>query len=523
MRTFSKKIGYRIVGVGGVLFIFNVLAFVLLFFFLPGRFEENDDIMMCMIANGTMTGMPDCHLVFINAIYGHLLKFLYSTFSGVEWYTILFAIFHIASISAITYQVVANDEWKPICKVVFLIFLYVIWARIIVSFQFTTTAGLLCFAGCLLLLRNNGNSKKFSKSLYLSFLFIITASLIRFSATGLVALIFTPLFLQRCFHDRWYTAILMSVLISVILLQAGDRCFYKGEWKAYREYNAVRGSINDNPNAVRILNKLPDNISSDNYKALLSFVADPSIIGLSELKEIKKLIHGESCLQSIENIKSLTLYRIPLALLAVLLFFAILLVPDKRVLTIHFAILLGLLFVGLSLGATLKNRVFLMMLLPSTYIACDLLKKIRIKQANIIIAGIVLLISSKYVLQTYKTKKVNNYKIELLRAQNLLISKIDGPVYIYDSNYLWEAISPLNIKDNQKIRPICMGWLTNYPIQQVPFKKYTDLIGLPALSILSKNQNSVFPKLIETNYGIEVEEKVINSNETYKLITLVKH
>lgn len=521
METVHKKISP--VAGGGVLLIFNTLLFVILFLILPGKFEENDDIMMCMIANGTMTGVPDFHLVFINAVYGLILQYLYSTISGLEWYTILFSIFHIASISVITFQILTDEEWKPIFKISFLAFLYVIWARIIVAFQFTTTAGLLCFAGCLLMLKYNGKGKNYWISLCLSYLFIITASLIRFKAAGLVALIFAPLFINKCFRDKSFIVILATVVIPVILLEAADSCFYKDEWAAYKEYNTTRGFINDNPNALKILDELPDNISDNNYIELLKFNADPSIIGLPELKEIENLIQSVSTDLQISNIKNLTPYRIPLVLLAFLLLLAILFVPDKRKLSIPFIILLGILFLGISMRANLKNRVFLIMLLPSIYIACDFLKYMRKKQAYIFIIGTLLLVSSKYLLQTYKAVGTSKGKIELFQTHNVLISKVDGPVYIYGSDYPWEAINPFHVKDNQTVYPICTGWLTNFPSQRVPFRKYTDLIGPPVFSIISREQKSALPELIEANYSIKVEEKVIDSNEEYKLISLVNY
>ena len=45
---------------------------------LPLGFEENDDVMMAMIANGSYSGAPDYHLVYINVLYGWVLAGLYS-------------------------------------------------------------------------------------------------------------------------------------------------------------------------------------------------------------------------------------------------------------------------------------------------------------------------------------------------------------------------------------------------------------------------------------------------------------
>ena len=71
------RFGNRYIFCIGVL-LFNTLFFTLVAYLLPMRFEENDDVVMCMIANGVYSGSPDCHLVFINAIYGSVLARLYS-------------------------------------------------------------------------------------------------------------------------------------------------------------------------------------------------------------------------------------------------------------------------------------------------------------------------------------------------------------------------------------------------------------------------------------------------------------
>ena len=54
----------------------NVALFAIMAIVLPLGFEENDDVMMCMISNGTYTGTPDCHLVYINVLYGWMLSVL---------------------------------------------------------------------------------------------------------------------------------------------------------------------------------------------------------------------------------------------------------------------------------------------------------------------------------------------------------------------------------------------------------------------------------------------------------------
>ena len=126
---------------------------------LPLQFEENDDVVMAMIANGTYSGSPDCHLVYINVIYGAVLAFLYGITKAVEWYTLAFAALHVVSMSVLVYCILTTENRSSWERWLWSIVLYVLWARIIVALQFTTTAGLVCLAGCMLLLRESRKAR----------------------------------------------------------------------------------------------------------------------------------------------------------------------------------------------------------------------------------------------------------------------------------------------------------------------------------------------------------------------------
>ena len=108
---------------------------------LPLGFEENDDVMMAMIANGSYSGAPDYHLVYINVLYGFVLAGLYSLTRAIEWYTLSFAVLHVISMTVLSYCLLTTPNRARWERILWLIILYVLWARIIVALQFTTTAG----------------------------------------------------------------------------------------------------------------------------------------------------------------------------------------------------------------------------------------------------------------------------------------------------------------------------------------------------------------------------------------------
>ena len=101
-----KGLKYIVLGV-------NIAFFALMAAVLPTQFEENDDIMMAMIANGAYSGSPDCHLVYINVIYCAVLAFLYGLTKAVEWYTLAFAALHVVSMSVLVYCIFATENRSP--------------------------------------------------------------------------------------------------------------------------------------------------------------------------------------------------------------------------------------------------------------------------------------------------------------------------------------------------------------------------------------------------------------------------
>ena len=77
-RAYMKSIyEWNKYGLIALLLVVNAAFFALMAWVMPIRFEENDDVMMCMIANGTYSGAPDAHLVFINVLYGWVLTLFY--------------------------------------------------------------------------------------------------------------------------------------------------------------------------------------------------------------------------------------------------------------------------------------------------------------------------------------------------------------------------------------------------------------------------------------------------------------
>jgi len=279
-----------------LILLFNLLFFSLVAYLAPIRFQTNDDVGMCRIVSGLISGTPDAHLVFINYLYGWVLTVFYRLIPNIEWYTISFCAIHIISLSIISFSILKTDKstWT---KAVFLLLFYVIEIRIIAFFQFTTTAAIGAFAGSLLLFETKKTSKVSGIILFL------IASLIRFRAAMLVFLLMLPCFLYKIILQKaqWKRLIvpIMICICGAYTARFIHNQIYKTdqEWAYYMEYNKLRGRINDNPHARGIMDKLPEGVSQNDYELLLAFNQDGSVINLEKIKKIHSVLYSSITLK----------------------------------------------------------------------------------------------------------------------------------------------------------------------------------------------------------------------------------
>ena len=274
---------------------------------LPLGFEENDDVMMAMIANGSYSGVPDYHLVYINALYGFVLAGLYSMTKAVEWYTLSFAVLHVLSMSVLGYCLLTTPNRARWERIVWLVILYALWARIIVALQFTTTAGLVCLAGCVLLMRES------RKARWSGVVLVIIAALIRFMAAGLVGLLMAPIIVYT-YRLEWrkYIAVVLMLTAVAGCRIANQKIYDRDpEWKYYRAYNQLRAQLNDNPNAYKLRpNQLPENINWIDYQLLLRFTPDAEQIDLPAMRQLSAIVGKVPVRDQWNNLHRLNKYAV---------------------------------------------------------------------------------------------------------------------------------------------------------------------------------------------------------------------
>lgn len=505
----------------------NIVFFALLAAVLPMGFEENDDVMMAMIANGTYSGTPDCHLVYINVIYGYALTLLYGLTTAVEWYTLSFAVLQILSMSVIAYCVLSKENRARWEKILWLVILYVLWARIIIALQFTTTAGIVCLAGCMLLLRHS------PKARWTGVAFVITAALIRFFAAGLVGLLMAPIILYT-YRLEWRRYIAVVVMLTAVVgCRIVNQRVYDAypEWKYFRAYNQLRAQLNDNPNAYRMtVADLPEGIDPMDYQLLLRFIPDGEQIDLAAMRQLSAKVGSVPFKEQLMNLHRLDKYAIEVVILFALLVLMMLTTGNKPkfAFLILYSLFVAVLIIHVSLDGFLKNRVFLCMLFPLLVTDFELLPNTTGLKRRWGIGMAIGVLAIWYGYQIYEehiTAEYNRYTWTHL--QQPLLERLPNDAYVttIGTSMMTEATNPWHIWPCHS-RRYTLGWMTYIPLNKPLGHSYRALLGEDMYIFTDVNYVQPHTALqrvceqIERHYGVPTDIEWKYRNGKYALVKL---
>lgn len=491
-------------------------------------FEENDDVMMCMIANGSYGGTPDFHLVYINVLYGMMLAALYSLTPLLEWYTFSFAVLQILSMTCIAYFVLTLENRARWERVLWLIILYVLWARVIVALQFTTTAGLVSVAGCVMLLRDSWQSR------WTGVILVIIGALIRFMAAGLVGLLMAPIILYT-YRFAWRKYIPIVVMLTAVV---GCRMFNHHtydkdpEWKYYRAYNQLRAQLNDDPNAYSLKpEQLPEGIDWIDYQLLLRFVPDAEQIDLAAIRKLSAIVGEIPVKNQMRNLHRLDTYAVELSILLALLVLMILTTGNrsKYIFLILYSLFIVLLIIHVSLDGFLKNRVFLCFLLPIVVTDFMLLPDTTGLKRRWGIGIAIIALSGWYGYQIYRERVVAEYnRYNWQRLQQPLLAYVPEDAYVttIGTSMMMEAVNPWYAWPFA-YRKYTLGWMTCSPLNKPLGHSYRTLLRDDMYvftdKVYASTERSAIYRIcqeIEKHYGVPTRIRPICRNGKYELLQI---
>ena len=517
MRIFKNK---SIITLAAIL-LFNIAFFAVIANVFPIRFEENDDVLMASIANGTYLGEPDCHLVFINALYGCFLAMLYRMCPSVEWYTYMFAFFQISSITVASYYTI-KDVKSKVLKISLLFALFSLWSYVVFFLQFTTVAGLLAFASVILFHK---------KHFYLGGIFFCLSVLVRYHCAGMVFILSVPILIYE-YGKEWKNYLKVGAVLAFAgLLYLGNNAFYQEkEWKEYKEYNEIRGKIADNPNKEKCKLELLKIMSESDFILICYFFHDPDVMTVDLLRQMYGIIESNNIENKFMNVTDnfISKYKALIGLFFFLVVFLVVFRKDKRIVILSLSsFLLWLLLVGyISLNSWPKYRVVISSILLLWYVV--VVGSITIKNHFRIALLSSLLIVGGYIVFVREIRGGAPFRKQVEYSvhdeQTKILRKIENKRIVpFCTDLRIEYYSPFKLKDNfSNNRIVFLGWLAKYPLKGGYFT-YRDFKKNDVLLFASKKYDSApLQQSMREHYGLDTDTIHVKESENYALIKFVQ-
>lgn len=507
---------------------FSIVFFVLMAMLLPIRYEENDDIVMLLFASGQYTGTPEFRLVFINSIWGLLLKGLYSITTKIEWYSLLFALSHILSLSIIMWSIFENKANKYF-KYLFALFFLVMEMRFIAQFQFTTTTAILAFSGLILTLHNS------QLRIILGLSIFAISTLIRFEAAILVLLLFVPMLVKRylvCLKKQEIKLFIYAGLVIALFYGVNQYTYHSNtEWANYYKYNKLRSAINDNPNASKINVKLFQDINYDDYSLLQSAFADYKILDLNTIRKIAYLTTSVSFTSKLNNIYPA--FRKHTQIIGIVLLLTLLLSYKNNRKDNYYLfanVLLFLIVLALiSLSGILKLRILWSVTLVTVYSIFHFTQSSSAKPFKWLALLVLVYLSSLLIYRTHKIvlQEDRNY-LEFKKQKKLFdeyVNNYSDYVIPYLDHFNIEYYPVFKVSSLIPKKSLAFGgWVTGIPYNKNKVFTHEDLIDKNAILTNKKTFNNLSETLIKTiskNYRVDVHTQIINHKGQYLIFKVV--
>ena len=531
-RETAKKVGRRLLNNIWFHLVANTAFFCLMVALLPFFFETDDDSTMCLIANGVLSGKPDGHLVFINALYGWVVAGLYMISRSVEWYTLLMSGWQILAMTIVSYLISKDQSMHRWLRAGVLTVFYVLWVKLIVLFQFTSTSGLLAFSGCLALLQKDTRWR------IAGVVAIAIASLLRFESAVLIGILFAPYLIYRWNQEKRLGYWLIGVTILCVGLRAADTlCYQSQEWKEYRVFNIIRGRINDNPNSALMTQELlPEGISIEDYEMFRLFEGDPSIFTLPVVREIyRNMGHAMTMQQIGYNVTHLPDYWKPFIVFCIGMILIISTHKVKKMRIVAGCMLA--LYVGIwyTMGALalIKERVVLCMAMPMLYMTfygnAHLLEEdlSDSKKKWVAVALSVMLLVVAWSWGAHTQRQVSGRQETMEEHAAYINQAIDATVQNEPEAQLYMLYvpgiyeSPWRFKD-ATYRAVGLGWLTGIPFQKGVLDSFDDFLNSKLRYLCSVEQPPQhILESIQRNYDPNARMVVEYENEKYAVFKFV--
>jgi hypothetical protein len=239
--------------------LLSLVSFVVVVFLGP-RYQVNDDATIRAFADGSYTGSTESELVFVGKPIGIMLSALYDFSPLISWYD--FVLLGTNLLSFMLLSLLLKVSWGTRVGWVFLV--ATIFTYLIHSPTYTSTAIVSAGIGVGGLVFTALIERRMNYTFFWSLLVFISGICWRFEALAPALIFGVFLFLAMALIQRM---LIRNIFISLVLCfgflgasslavsQINNMCFGKEietcqEWKAWKEYNSIRGSFHVSPRGV---------------------------------------------------------------------------------------------------------------------------------------------------------------------------------------------------------------------------------------------------------------------------------
>jgi hypothetical protein len=267
------------------------------FFIFDCIYSENDDVAMQIIANGTLSGVPNPYLYLTSTKIGWVLNKLYSYDIDANWYFIYiifsYSLFFCLSIFLmLDSSFNSKKRWLKILTFSLIMFLAVL------KLQFTIIAILLVFLAFIFFIAylRHGKQIFFFVGLFL----LVYAVLIRYDVLYVFLFIFSLpigyLFISR---GKWMK---IGILTFTIFLLISNNFFEKSEMNSVVGFDFAKfvkdtETILDNPNAIDLIDLEEAGFNRDSYRLLNNYFFIDSEV--NDHESISELASGNKGIRNI--------------------------------------------------------------------------------------------------------------------------------------------------------------------------------------------------------------------------------
>lgn len=260
-------------------------------------YRTNDDAILSNIAFGAY-GPDRVHLVYVNILYGWLLRGLQCLNDSLNWFALSQVGLLYAGTAVLTYYGIRHfGRLRGAVSAVAMMAAF--GANVLFRIQYTQTAALALCAGLVVLLENLG---KKSRANLLGLGLVLLGAMLRFDMFFAVGGLSAWVLLQRFIRldkpeKKWALTVAAAMFCLVFGAKLVDRAAYQADpdWAAYLQYNAARTEFSDfKCNFLGEENTPADiGVTDAEYTQLLRWdFYDTENFTAQRLQEISGRIHG---------------------------------------------------------------------------------------------------------------------------------------------------------------------------------------------------------------------------------------